>query len=141
VLFYKLVTFTEKTVFNNDIAIAAHITTSGNTPSTKLETGAGIANAPADKPDALLAKATINGNDNTGIISLNIGDNSVAGNILTVNFDKPYDKPPQILLTPANKDAAQAKYYVTNAPDGFKIVATDPLQPGANIQLYYWVVQ
>jgi hypothetical protein len=46
VFFYKLVTFTEKTVFNNDIAIAAHITTSGNTPSTKLETGAGITKAP-----------------------------------------------------------------------------------------------
>jgi hypothetical protein len=141
VLFYKLVTFTEKTVFNNDITIAAHVTTSGNTPSTKLETGAGITKAPTDKPDAQLAKATINGNDNTGIISINIGDNSVAGNILTVNFDKPYDKPPQVLLTPANSGAAQAKYYVTNAPDGFKIVATDPVQPGTNIQLYYWVVQ
>jgi hypothetical protein len=141
VLFYKLVTFTEKTVFNNDLAIAAHITTSGNAPTTKLESGAGITQTPIDKPDAQLAKVTISGNDNTGVLSISIGDNSTADNLITVKFDKPYENPPQILLTPANKDSAQAKYYVSSTPDGFKIVATDPLPPGANLQLYYWVVQ
>jgi hypothetical protein len=141
VFFYKLVTFTEKTLFNNDVTFAAHLTTAGDTPAAKIEPAAGVTQAPADNPSAVLAKVTISGNDNSGTLNINIGDNSTAGNLLTLNFAKPYDKAPQIFLTPANKDAAQFKYYVTSATNGFKIVATDPLPANTNPQFYYWVVQ
>jgi hypothetical protein len=141
VFFYKLVTFTEKTLFNKDRKSAAHLTTAGDTPAIKLEVAAGVSQAPADNPSAVLAKVSISGNDNSGTLNINIGDNSTAGNLLTLNFAKPYDHAPQIFLTPANKDAAQFKYYVTSATDGFKIVATDPLPASANPQFYYWVVQ
>jgi hypothetical protein len=141
VLFYKLVTFTEKTLFNNDVTFAAHVITAGDTPATKLEPAAGLTKATADKPDASLAKANITGNDNSGLLNTTIGDNATTGDLLTISFSKPYNKAPQILLTPANKDAAQFKYYVNSTSDGFKITAIDPLPPSTNLQFYYWIVQ
>jgi hypothetical protein len=141
VFFYKLVTFTEKTIFNNDVTFAAHVNTSGETPKTKLEVSAGAIATTDDNPDGNLAKATVTGNDSSGIFSLTTGDNSKDGDLLTIQFNKPFDKAPQIFLTPANKEAAQFKYYINSTPDGFKIVATDPIAPKTNLQFYYWVVQ
>jgi hypothetical protein len=131
VFFYKLVTFMEKTVFNNDVSFAAHVTTDGQVPGYNLEAAAGD-NA---------ASASIDGNDNAGQLSVNIGDNAASGELLSVNFAKPYAKAPRILLTASNGAAAQLKYYVTSTPNGFKVIVTDVPASGTTLILNYWVVQ
>jgi hypothetical protein len=141
VAFYKLVTFVEKSIFNNDVTFAAHIVTSGDAPDINVEDGAGITSPPVDNPNANLAKSKLEGNDNSGQLTISTGENSKAGDLVSIKFNKSYSKAPQIFLTPANSASTTTKYYVVRANDGFKIVVTEPIPPGTEIQLYYWVVQ
>ncbi|HXY18036.1 MAG TPA: hypothetical protein VEH48_01290, partial [Candidatus Nitrosopolaris sp.] len=147
VFFYKLVTFVQKTVFNDDVTFGGHITTAGTTPTVNLETAAGITVAPPIDPNNLnapapnLAKDTISGNDNSGQLSITFGDNASAGELLTVNFNKPFDNAPNIFLSPTNQAAAGLKYYITSTTTGFKITVTDPLTAGTTMNFSYWVVQ
>jgi hypothetical protein len=139
-MFYKLVTFMEKTVFNNDVSFAAHVTTAGSPPEGQLGVAAGI--IAGDDPSAHLASVKLAGNDNSGRLTINVGDGSGLGELVSVKFKKAYDSPPQVLITPANESAAQLRYYVTSTPDGFKLIAsTPPPVPGTTLQLNYWVVQ
>jgi hypothetical protein len=139
-VFYKLVTFMEKTVFNNDVTFAAHVTTAGDMPTVTLADASGITTAP-DNPDANLASAKITGNDNSGQLVIKVGDNATAGDLLNVKFKKDYDKPPQVLVTAANAGAAQIRIYVTASNDGFKLSTTDPPPAGLELHYYYWVVK
>jgi hypothetical protein len=131
VFFYKLVTFTEKTLFNNDVTFAAHIATDGAAPSYNLETGAG----------ANTASASVDGNDNSGSLSVTAGDSPAAGKVISVTFAKPYAKAPRIILSATNDQAAGVKYYVQSTATGFAIYATDPLNSGANLTFNYFVIQ
>jgi hypothetical protein len=119
--------------------LAGHITTAGKTPDTEILPPAGL--TLSDDPNAKLAQATISGNDNTGQLGLSIGDSSGPGDLIRVKLQKPFEKAPQVFLSPTNTATAQMKYYVTSSTDGFKVVATEPLQPGTNLQFFYWVVQ
>jgi hypothetical protein len=141
VFFYKLVTFVQKTVFNDDVSFNGHITTGGSAPTVSLEAAAGITTPPPDNPDANLAKDTISGNDNSGGLSVTFGDNATAGEILTVKFAKPYGAAPSVFLTPTNQAAAGAKYYIVSAKDGFKVVITDPPAAGSTLNFNYLVIQ
>jgi hypothetical protein len=131
VFFYKLVTFTEKTLFNNDVTFAAHIATDGAAPSYNLETGAG----------ANTASASVDGNDNSGSLSVTAGDSPAAGKVISVTFAKPYAKAPRIILSATNDQAAGVKYYVQSTATGFAIYVTDPLSSGANLTFNYFVIQ
>jgi hypothetical protein len=131
VFFYKLVTFTEKTLFNNDVTFAAHITTDGAAPTYNLEAGAGDSSA----------TASIDGNDNSGNLSITAGGNTAAGKVISVTFAKPYAKAPRVILSATNYQAAGAKYYVQSTASGFDIYVIDPLTGGANLQFNYFVIQ
>ncbi len=139
--FYRLVTFVEKTVFRNDITLGGHVLTDGNPPTVDTEAAAGITTAPSDNPSATLASATIGGNDNSGQLTLNIGDNASTGNLISVKFDKAFAKPPRVLLTASNDQAASLRYYVQTTTNGFSITVIDPPTSGANLLFNYWVVQ
>jgi len=136
VFFYKLVTFTEKTLFNNDVTFAAHITTDGAAPTYNLEAGAGEVNGVTYQ-----AAASIDGNDNSGSLSVTAGDNPAAGKVISVTFAKPYAKAPRVILSATNDQAAGVKYYVQSTATGFAIYVVDPPTSGANLQFNYFVIQ
>jgi hypothetical protein len=136
VFFYKLVTFVEKTVFNNDVTFAAHITTAGTTPASNLEAGAGDANGTTYQ-----ASAQVDGNDNSGSLNVTAGDNSASGKVVSVTFAKPFAKAPRIVLTATNDQTANLHYYVQSTATGFTINVTDTLNPGANLTFNYFVIQ
>jgi hypothetical protein len=140
--FYKLVTFVEKTVFNNDLTLNAHLVTGGNQPAVKTEESAGITTAPPDNEESKLAAVEVDGNDLSGGLKLTLGDDAAAGKLLSVTFDKPYQKAPRILLTPSNDKASQLHYYVKSTSTGFSITTTDDnLTPGIVLQFNYWAVE
>jgi hypothetical protein len=140
VFFYKLVTFVEKTVFNNDVSFTAHIATGGTVPQTQLEAAAGITSS--TEQNANLAQADIEGNDISGQFTLKLGDNADIGKLLTVKFNKQYAKAPRIFLSPANGSAANLKYYINSTTTEFSITTTDAsLTPGAELVFNYWIVQ
>jgi hypothetical protein len=136
--FYKLVTFVEKTVFKNDITFAAHIQTEGQALTADLGSAAGITSAPEDNPNASVASVLADGNDISGQFTINFGENATAGQVLTLKFKKPYAKPPNILLTPANDKAGQVQYYVRSTKDGFTLVILSAQPSGTSLQFNYW---
>jgi hypothetical protein len=136
-LFYKLVTFVEKAVFNNDVTFGGHIATAGGTPTFNMEAAAGLTSAPADN----LATASIDGNDNAGQLTVVIGDNAAAGDLVSVKFGANFTKAPRVLITPANGTASQLHYYVMTTASGFKIIVTDAPSPGSTLNFNYLVVQ
>jgi hypothetical protein len=139
--FYKLVTFTEKTFFNNDVTFQGHITTAGQTPTADLQEAAGITVAPVDNPTAVVATSTIDGNDNSGKITINTGDSAVAGSLIKINFKKPFAKAPQVFLTPGNDASGQAHYYINSTTDGFTIVVKDAPTSGQAYTFNYLIIQ
>jgi hypothetical protein len=131
VFFYKLVTFTEKTLFNNDVTFAAHINTDGAAPTYNLEAGAGDSSS----------SASIDGNDSSGSLNITAGNNTTAGKVISVTFNKPFAKAPRVILSAGNDQAANAKYYVQSTATGFTINVIDPLASGASLQFNYFVIQ
>ena len=129
VLFYKLVTYVEKTIFNNDVTFAAHIQTEGAAPTITAVAG-----------DAA-ATSTVDGNDNSGQITSNLTQDSTSGQTISVNFAKPYAKAPRVLLTPTNESSAQLKYYVKSTPNGYKIFFAQDQPAGTQLEFNYLVVQ
>jgi hypothetical protein len=138
VFFYKLVTFTEKTLFNNDVTFAAHVTTDGTAPTYNLEAGAGNG---TDTAGNQLAKANVDGNDTSGSLSVTTGNNTAAGKVVSVTFNKPFAKAPRVILSATNDQAANAKYYVQATTTGFTIYLIDAPASGANLQFNYFVIQ
>jgi hypothetical protein len=136
VFFYKLVTFTEKTLFNNDVTFAGHIATDGAVPTTTLQPAAGDSTGVT-----LSASASVDGNDNSGQINVTTGDNATSGKLITVSFNRSFAKAPRIVLTATNDQAAAVKYYVQTTATGFTIYVIDQLSSGANLQFNYLVVQ
>jgi hypothetical protein len=139
--FYRLVTFVEKTVFKNDISLESHVGTNGEVLGTKIESAAGITTAPEDQPDAVLATATVDGNDISGQFTLKFGEDSSTGQVLTLKFKKPYAKAPHILLTAANDAAAHVQYYVQSTKDGFTLVVLNSQPTGTSLQFNYWATE
>jgi trimeric autotransporter adhesin len=138
-LFYKLVTFSEKTFFNNDITLAGHILTGGNTLNADVGSAAGIIQSVDGQ--ANIAKVNVAGNDNSGQLTVTVGDNSTAGELAVVHFDKPFDKTPQVFFTPTSQSSAQQRYYISATKSGFTIILLDPPQPGSSYSYNYWVAQ
>ncbi len=140
-MFYKLVTFVEKSVFNNDIRFNGHITTGGGVPSATLESGAGLTTAPNTDPTAAVAQAALDGNDNSGQINVKVGSSPAIGKLLTVNFSRAYEKAPQVYLTAQSGDSAGVRYYVQSTNSGFTIFILDTPAAGTNLSYNYLVIQ
>ncbi len=140
-MFYKLVTFVEKSIFKNDVSFEGHLLTAGDKPDIMVLIAAGNTQTSADNPESIGASATVEGNDSTGQLKLTLGSGTTAGDFIKVTFKKPYTKAPQILLTPANAAAANVKYYVTASTTGFIMSTTDIPSATTSIVLNYWVIQ
>ncbi len=124
-LFAKIVTFVEKTVFRNDVTFGGHILTDGNSPTIHTSVG----------------KAELNGNDNTGSLSVAGINTDYQGEIAQITFAHPYAKAPQISLTAANADSANARYFVESTAEGFKLTLTTPSSSSSKYKFTYLVVQ
>jgi hypothetical protein len=127
--------------FLANVDFGGHITTSGNAPATYLDEAAGLTVAPPENPGAATASGSVDGNDISGQFTVNVGDSSTAGNLISMTFKKTYAKAPHVFLTANNGAAAQLKYYVTSTTTGFKVVVTDPIPAGTSLQFNYLVAQ
>lgn len=137
-MFYKLVTFVEKTAFNNDLTIGRHIVTAGSVPVVVLGPAAGSTESSAE---SVAASANVAGNDVSGQLTVQLGDGASAGQALSVTFDQPYSKAPHILLTPANNKASTLRYYVESTATGFDLMLTDEQASSGVVIFNYWVVE
>ena len=139
--FYKLVTFSEKTFFNNDVTFGGHIGTSGITPKADVGASAGLTIAPTNDSSVNLASINISGNDNSGQLNIIAGDNALSGELAVITFTKSYDKVPQVFLAATNSQSALLRYYISATKYGFKIIGVDSPAPGSSYNYNFWVAQ
>jgi hypothetical protein len=128
--------------FLANVSLAGHIITSGNTPYIVIEDGAGLLVAPADNPAANLATASVDGNDISGKVTIDLGDSSATGKLITLNFKHAYARAPKVVITPANAASAGLQYYVQSTATGFTIVITSgQLTPASSLTFNYFITQ
>ncbi len=141
-LFQNLVTFIEKTVFNNDVLFAGHITTSGEAPVVEVGVAAGDDQTDvAYKSDLNSPRIMVDGNDTAGQIELSTESGSTIGELLSLQFNRAFDKTPTVIITAANDQATSVSFYVEATRSGFKLYVTDAPSEGATLKFNYWVVQ
>jgi hypothetical protein len=114
-----------------DVTVSGHITTKGTTPTVTVEPGAGKE-----------AQASVDGNDVSGTITIKVGKDSVAGNLATLMFAKPYGKAPHVVISPNGSKAASLQaflgdYSATEFSVGANVV---PLE-GQEYKYEYFVTQ
>lgn len=84
----------------------------------------------------------IDGNDTSKIITIKTGTTGLSlGEILIINFAKPYSKQPKIMLTAGNNDIANLKYYRENTIQNTKILLTQPTVPNTTYLFDYFVIK
>jgi hypothetical protein len=115
----------------SSLTINGHIITGGNTPTVT--------------PFCDTSTATIQGNDDAGIIVLVPDKECTNPKLISIRFDKPYTSAPRISITPANVNSAALPVYVdasTVSTTGFDL----DISPQASLkpttyQWYYQIVQ
>ncbi len=118
-------------VFKGQITLSGHIITQGEAPSVSAGDSAGAG-----------ASVSVEGNDQSGILSLQTGsDGLLSGNLVKLKFVKPYTKAPKVILTPANAAASSVKSFCETDADSFNIRTVTTPDASSNLKFYYLVVQ
>lgn len=117
-----------------DLNLSGHLVITGAQPKVTSEIGAGPS-----------GKATVDGTDSGGTISITTGAVPVATTgqtvLVTLKFNTPYSKTPKVLLTAVGLESGQTNYYVLQTPTGFTIALTSPAKSGTGYAYNYWVIQ
>lgn len=122
-----------------DLNLSGHLVISGPLPTVTADVGAGSS-----------GRATVEGNDSGGTITITTGTvgsnsntNQVNGILTFVNlkFHTSYSKTPHVLLTPVGGDAGSTGYYVLQTASSFTINLTSPARSASTYAYNYWVIQ
>ena len=128
-----ILTISGDATFQGTLTLAGHLITAGETPTIAAEPAAGTD-----------ATVTINGNDTSGTITLHtsaIGPGPIAGTLAKITFNKTYDKAPRIILTPANEQATNLKYYYSSETDNFTLRTANAPETDQTYKYTYWIAQ
>jgi hypothetical protein len=121
--------------FLGNVSFGGHISTEGDSPAFKISSADGLTGS-------ALASSSVDGNDISGQLSIDLGDTPSNGKLIKIEFKKPYSRMPRVLLTPSNEQASVVQYYVSSTKDGFTITVTGgQLTPSSSLQFNYWVTQ
>lgn len=125
------------TINVNNITVNGHISASGSPPKV----------TPLDAIGKN-GKVAIAGNDTAGTITLSSdifkGIKPQAGGLAHVEFTTPFTNSPQIILTPANADAAKLQYYYDTSKasvKGFDISTNTPPASNTTYVYSYFIIQ
>ncbi|MBI2589168.1 hypothetical protein HYW35_03120, partial [Candidatus Saccharibacteria bacterium] len=128
--FKGTITVAGNAVFQGSVTLGGHVITTGEQPIITASAGAGAG-----------ATASVDGNDQSGTVTLNSGAGSQIGSLVRLAFHLPYAKAPRIILTPANDKAAALQYYYNSDTQAFEIKSnTAPLDSTPYVYSY-WISQ
>ena len=117
--------------FNGDLNFGGHLVPLGTVPdavASVAASGGGV---------------QISGSDTSGTIVINMGNNApfLAGEMAIITFHKAFNLAPRVEITPANDQAAQLSYYVTETPTFFTIRTASIPSAAASYSFNYFVSQ
>lgn len=114
---------------NGDFTITRHIITNGT--SVSMTRGSAIGGN---------GTVSVGGTDTAGTITVNTGSAPGPGTIVTVNFGKPYDSVPRVLISPVGVSAGALDYYVNRTPTSFSVGVSTAPPAGASFAFDYFVI-
>ena len=117
-------------IFQGSITLAGHVATTGEQPIVTASVGAGTGST-----------VSVDGNDQSGTVSLSSGIGSQAGSLVRLQFHQPYAKAPRIILTPANDKAATLQYYYNSDTQAFEIKSNTAPTDSTPYVYAYWISQ
>jgi hypothetical protein len=110
------------------LTVNGHIVTTGGTAPTANTTGAVCTGS----------SVSITGSDTAGLVTITTGTGCTAGTLATVVFGSAYGVGPNIILTPANSNAAAVKYYSENvSTTAFEVTSSSLPADSTQYKFYY----
>jgi len=109
---------TNNLILSGSFVFGSHIQTSGLSPSV----------GPGGNALGSNGTVSINGDDATGTIDINIGEGASSGVLARVSFHTAYSSMPRIIITPVGVGANF--YLVSPNVNGFSVAVTSSLPPG-----------
>ncbi len=97
-------------ILGRDLQLNSHIVTSGGTPSRTNGSALGGGGT-----------ASNSGNDTSGTVAINTGNNAPAGCFVTLTFTRAYSSIPHVIISPSSSTAGGIGYYVNRTASGFSI--------------------
>ena len=123
------------------IKVNGKIITGGNAPTISAGVGAGTA-------DSLNSIATpvvnVVGNDTSGTITVTVGANTAADELVKLVFASSFSNKPRVVLTPGNRDSAGLGLYYDEAnstKDGLSVLSSNAPETGKTYVFTYLIVE
>jgi|GEM_PF-3545734 len=114
-----------------DLQLDGHLITKGGKPAIKLMAAAGTT-----------SNVSITGNDSAGTITLVVGDNPKADDLVKLTFSKTFGITPQIVITPIGKTSTALEPYINDpSSKGFTLGSLQAPQAGHTYKFTYYAVQ
>jgi cytoskeletal protein CcmA (bactofilin family) len=83
--------------------------------------------------------ASINGNDNSGTVNINSGNNPTAGCFVVLTFNRPFTSAPHVTVTPVGAAAGQLQWYVNRSTTSFSICTNNAASPNQAFGFDYFI--
>jgi hypothetical protein len=113
------------------VTITGHIVTGGNTPTISALIASGVSST-----------VSISGNDTTGIITINTGSSTSAGELADITFNKVFSGTPNILIMAKNSKSASLGIYQDQATNkDFTFGASNAPMENTTYTFKYLVIQ
>ena len=115
---------------NASLQIPNHISFTGPSPNRNSINNAVLGNG---------GSANIGGSDTTGTITINTGNNPVAGCFARINFAQSFSNQPHVIVSPVGAGAGQTQYYVDRTQSGFSICTANAAPANQSFAYDYFV--
>lgn len=114
---------------NGNLVLTNHVVGGGPIPSVSQGTALGNGGT-----------ASVSGSDTSGSITVNTGGSPGAGCFVTINFARPYNGAPHVVVTPIGAGAANINYYVNRSSTNFSVCTTSPAASSLNFGYDYMIM-
>ncbi|UTX51414.1 hypothetical protein KI440_00410 [Candidatus Saccharibacteria bacterium TM7i] len=82
---------------------------------------------------------SISGSDTSGTINIQTGNGPTPGCFGQVNFNRPFDRQPRVIVSPVGQAAGQTQYYVTRTNANFSICTANAAPANQTFSFDYFV--
>ena len=119
---------------NGTLTVNGHVITGNTSGTTSIAVAAGAGTG---------ATASISGNDTSGVITVNTGTGTAAGNLATITFASSYGSAPKVLLTPKDVPAASTypQFQYTSGTSTFTLMSYNALTVSKTYTFSYFIAQ
>lgn len=111
------------------LTIGGHVVTGGLTP---FISGGAVGSG---------GTVSVSGNDSSGIVVINTGQNPGTGMLAAVTFRTSYGSTPHVVIGPSNQNAGNLNFYATRSTSGFTLGSNNAPASGTNYTFDYIVEQ